>query len=69
MRYWQRIILFMTAWPALDGPRSFGDAIKGSCLDTLWKYRVGDYQIIPSIEDDALQIPVVNIDNRRGVYR
>ena len=59
----------MTAWPALGGPRSFGDAIKGSGLDNLWKYRVGDYQIIPRIEDGALQIPVVNIDNRREVYR
>ncbi len=59
----------MTAWAALDGPRSIGDAIKGSGLNNLWKYRVGDYQIIPSIEGSALQIPVVKIDNRREVYR
>ena len=27
----------------LDDPRSIGDALKGSRLGELWKYRVGDY--------------------------
>ena len=54
---------------ALDDPRSIGEALKGSKLGAFWKYRVGDYHIIASIEDGALRILVVRIGNRREVYR
>jgi mRNA interferase RelE/StbE len=50
-------------------PRSIGDALKGSRLGNLWKYRVGDYRIIANIEDDVLKVLVVKIGNRREVYR
>jgi mRNA interferase RelE/StbE len=53
----------------LDNPRPLGEALKGSKLSDLWKYRVGDYRIISSIEDDALRVLVVKIGNRREVYR
>jgi mRNA interferase RelE/StbE len=53
----------------LDDPRSIGEALKGSKLGCFWKYRVGDYRIISSIEDGALKILVVKIGNRREVYR
>lgn len=52
-----------------DDPRSIGEALKGSKLGALWKYRVGDYRIIASIEDSALRILVVRIGNRNEVYR
>ena len=42
-------------------PRSIGDALKGSKPGEFWKYRVGDYRIISSIEDGALRILVVKI--------
>lgn len=53
----------------LDDPRSIGEALKGSKLGEFWKYRVGDYRIISSIEDGALRILVVKIGNRREVYK
>lgn len=53
----------------LDDPRSIGEALKGSRLGAFWKYRVGDYRIIASIEDGALRILVVKIGNRKEVYR
>jgi mRNA interferase RelE/StbE len=53
----------------LDDPRSIGQALKGSQLGNFWKYRVGDYRIVASIEDDALRILVVRIGNRKDVYR
>jgi len=53
----------------LDDPRSIGEALKGSTRGDYWKYRVGDYRIISSIEDRALLILVVKIGNRRDVYR
>ncbi len=53
----------------LDNPRSLGEALKGSELGDLWKYRIGDYRIIASIEDKRVLILIVRIGNRREVYR
>lgn len=66
----RRIISFLHSRVAqLDDPRSIGEALKGSELGAFWKYRVGDYRIIASIEDGALRILVVRIGNRREIYR
>jgi mRNA interferase RelE/StbE len=53
----------------LDNPRSIGEALKGSRFESLWKYRVGDYRIIASLEDDIARILVVRIGDRKEVYR
>ena len=53
----------------LQDPRSIGEALKGSKLGNLWKYRVGDYRLIANIHDQFVQILVVKIGNRREVYR
>jgi mRNA interferase RelE/StbE len=53
----------------LDDPRNIGEALKGSRFNTLWKYRVGDYRIITSIEDTIARILVVKIGDRKEVYR
>jgi mRNA interferase RelE/StbE len=66
----RRVLSFLHERVApLDDPRSIGEALKGSRLGEFWKYRVGDYRIISSIEDGALRILVVRIGNRREVYR
>ena len=66
----RRILAFLHGRVAqLDDPRSIGEALKGSKLGAFWKYRVGDYRIVASIEDGALRILVVRIGNRREVYR
>ncbi len=66
----RRILAFLHDRVAtLDDPRSIGQALKGSKLGEFWKYRVGDWRIISSIEDGALRILVVRIGNRREVYR
>ena len=66
----RRILAFLHDRVAtLDDPRSIGEALKGSRLGDLWKYRVGDIRIISCIEDGALRILVVKIGNRREVYR
>lgn len=53
----------------LDDPRSLGEALKGSRLGAFWKYRVGDYRIIASIEDDVVRILVVRIAHRSEAYK
>jgi mRNA interferase RelE/StbE len=66
----RRILSFLHGRLAvLQDPRSFGEALKGSELGEFWKYRVGDYRIISSIEDQKLTIYVIRIGNRREVYR
>jgi mRNA interferase RelE/StbE len=66
----RRILHFLFERVAhLEDPRSIGEALKGSELGDLWKYRVGDYRIIADIEDKQVRILVVRIGNRREVYR
>ncbi|MEL4073463.1 type II toxin-antitoxin system RelE/ParE family toxin [Ochrobactrum sp. GPK 3] len=66
----KRILVFLHGRVAmLDDPRSIGEALKGSKLGEFWKYRVGDYRIIASIEDSDVCILVVRIGNRREIYR
>jgi len=66
----RRILAFLHGRVAqLDDPRSIGEALKGSKLGAFWKYRVGDYRIVASIEYGALRILVVRIGNRKEVYR
>ena len=66
----RRITVFLRERVAiLENPRSIGEALKGSKLGDLWKYRVGDYRVICDIQDSVLNILVVKIGNRREVYR
>ena len=53
----------------LDDPRSTGKALAGPQLGAYWRYRVGDYRIICDIQDGALRVLVVEVGNRREVYR
>jgi mRNA interferase RelE/StbE len=65
----KRILRFLFDRVAhLDDPRSIGEALKGARFKTLWKYRVGDYRIITSIEDNVTRILVVKIGDRKEVY-
>ena len=50
-----------------ENPRRFGHALTGD-LKGLWRYRVGDYRIVASIEDDRFIVLVVTVGHRREVY-
>jgi mRNA interferase RelE/StbE len=66
----KRILRFLFDRVAhLEDPRSIGEALKGSRFKTLWKYRVGDYRLISSIEDNVTRILVLKIGDRKEVYR
>ena len=52
-----------------NGAPSIGEALKGQRFGSFWKYRVGDWRIIASIEDDLVRILVLRIGNRREIYR
>lgn len=65
----RRIVDYMDERIAdLENPRSSGKALTGP-LGGLWRYRVGDYRVICEIRDGALCILVLELGNRRDVYR
>jgi mRNA interferase RelE/StbE len=51
-----------------ENPRRFGRPLTGD-FKGLWRYRVGDYRIVASIEDDRFVVLVVTVGHRREVYR
>jgi mRNA interferase RelE/StbE len=51
-----------------EEPRSMGKALTGP-LGNFWRYRVGEYRIICDIQDGQLRVLVVQIGNRREIYR
>lgn len=66
----KRIVKFMDERVAMqDDPRSMGKVLTGPMLGAYWRYRVGDCRVICSIQDGALCILVIEIGNRREVYR
>jgi mRNA interferase RelE/StbE len=66
----KRIVAFLRERLAPhEDPRSLGKALNGPALGTYWRYRVGDYRLICAIEDGALRILVIEVGNRKDVYR
>ena len=51
-----------------DNPRQHGKGLTGS-LSQYWRYRVGDYRILAEINDAEIIIIIVEIGNRRDIYR
>jgi mRNA interferase RelE/StbE len=50
-----------------DDPRRFGKPLTGD-LKGLWRYRVNDYRLICSIEEERLIVLVLRVGHRRDVY-
>lgn len=64
----RRIIEYLREISSGEDPRSRGKGLTGN-LAGLWRYRVGNYRIIASIEDDELLILAINIDHWARIYR
>lgn len=66
----QRILKFLFGRvAALENPRSIGEALRGPRLGEFWRYRVGDYRLLCSLEDTVFRVLVIEIGNQREVYR
>ena len=66
----RRILDFMDERVAKrEDPRSIGKALTGPHLGEFWRYRVGEYRVICDIQDGRLSVLVIEIGNRREVYR
>lgn len=51
-----------------SNPRILGKSLKGNLKD-YWRYRVGDYRIIAEINDDEIRILIIEIGNRKDIYK
>ena len=50
-----------------DDPRRLGKALRGQSRE-LWRYRVGPFRLICTIEDDRLIVLVLRVADRRDAY-
>lgn len=65
----RRIVDYMDERIAVrNNPRSAGKSLVGP-LGGFWRYRLGDYRIICEIQESVLRVLVVQIGNRREIYR
>jgi mRNA interferase RelE/StbE len=51
-----------------DDPRQWGKPLHGERRG-LWRYRVGDYRLICDIQDEKVTVLVLEVGNRKNVYR
>ncbi len=51
-----------------EDPRRFGKSLSGD-LAGLWRYRVRNYRMICTIEDDKLVVLVLRIGHRKDAYK
>lgn len=63
----ERILRFMKE-RVEPNPKTVGKYLKGNLSD-FWRYRVGDYRLICTIEEDELIVLVVEIGHRKEVYK
>jgi mRNA interferase RelE/StbE len=52
----------------LNDPRQIGEPLQGTLIG-LWRYRVGDYRIICTLEHGRLVVLVLRIGHRREIYK
>ena len=53
----------------LADPRSLGKSLKGPKMGEYWRYRVGDVRVICNILGGQMTVLVIEIGNRREIYR
>ncbi|CAO5681424.1 MAG: hypothetical protein NEHIOOID_01295 [Holosporales bacterium] len=63
----KRILLCVKQLESANDPRSIGKSLKGTHSE-YWRYRVGNYRLLCSIEDHLLRIVGVKVGHRNDVY-
>lgn len=64
----QKKILSYIKEKTINNPRDFGKALSYD-KKGLWRYRVGDYRIICSINDNNITILVLAVGHRKNTYK
>lgn len=63
----RRILTYLRELESLDDPHSRGKALTGT-LKGLWRYRIGDYRAVCSLEAGKLVVVVLDVAHRSEVY-
>ena len=53
----------------IDDPRALGKSLVGPKLGAYWRYRVGNIRVICNIQDGEMCVLVIEVGNRREIYR
>ena len=65
----KRIVKAVDALSEVDDPKRYIKKLKGSFGVPLYSFRVGNYRVILSLNEEALTIYVVDVGDRSTVYR
>lgn len=66
----RRILAFLRdRLSSMDNPRAIGQPLRHNKHQRFWRYRVGDYRIVATIDDHASQIIVLRVGHRRDIYQ
>lgn len=63
----RRVLIYLAGLEDLEDPRVRGKALTGPRSGT-WRYRVGNYRVLASIEDDTVTILALSVGHRSTVY-
>ncbi len=64
----KRLEAFIDDLATADNPRQTGKALQGD-LKGLWRYQIGNYRLIAQIKDNELIILVIELGNRKNIYK
>jgi len=64
-----RIVDSLEAISKAEDPKRHIKKLKGSFGIPLYSYRVGDYRVILSLDEEALAIYVIDVGDRSTIYR
>ena len=64
----QRIVDFLKKLGSCQNPRQTGKALRGD-KKALWRFRVGHYRLICSIEDASMTVLVLALGHRKDIYK
>ena len=60
---------FIDTLDGCDDPRAFPNAKKLQGVENGWRWRVGTYRILGTVDDGKVVIELFRIGHRRDVYR
>jgi len=64
----RRIVSLLQRLQGAEDPRKTGKPLHGERAG-LWRYRVGDYRIVCSLDDESSSLRVMRVGHRKSVYR
>jgi len=65
----KRVVEAIEALCRFDDPKLYIKKLKGSFEVPIYSYRVGDYRVILSVNEEVLAIYVIDVGDRSTIYR